>query len=165
MSLCWTVGIALWVTLGVAVGSWAQESPPPAGTEASPASPAEVKRRLRLLRAWEITRVLKLDGETAGKVLAAFARTDQRRQAILKQRSDARREMVRLTKKKDADAAAMQTVVDAFVKSTVDLMQLYNEEFQELKAVLSPLQQAKYLLAQRTFHSKIQQMLRRVQKK
>jgi hypothetical protein len=59
----------------------------------------------------------------------------------------------------------MQTVVDAFVKSTVDLMQLYNEEFQELKAVLSPLQQAKYLLAQRTFHSKIQQMLRRVQKK
>jgi hypothetical protein len=165
MSLRWAIAIAALVILGSPARLWAQESPPPASAEAAVASPAEVKRRLRLLRAWEITRVLKLNGETAGKVLATFARTDQKRQTLLKQHSDARRELIRLTRRKDVEATALQAAVDAFVKSQSELMQLHHEEFQELKTVLSPLQQAKYLLAQRSFQRKIQQMLRRVKKK
>jgi Spy/CpxP family protein refolding chaperone len=125
----------------------------------------EVQRRLRLLRAWEITRRLKLDGQTAGKILAVFGRTDDRRQALRRDLSTAWRELRKLLRQRSPDAAALQGHVDAFVKKRLELAQLKNDEFGELRSILSPVQQAKYLLAERDFQKKIRKMLGKVRKK
>ncbi len=161
-------GIA--VGLGIAIGSaavlvpsWAQNNPA-AKTVAGAPSTQEVRRRLRLLRAWEITRALKLDGEAAGKVLAVFARTDDRRSAIFSTLRQSRQEMTKMLRKKSGDATRMQSLVDSYMQARMSLAQLNNEEFQELRGVLSPDQQAKYLLAKRRFSKKVQQMLRQVRK-
>lgn len=158
----WALGAVLGIgVLGADAYVCRAETPEPERTETA----KEVQRRLRLLRAWHITRALKLDGETAGKLLAIFARTDRRRQELLSRLRQARKRMARLVRSRSPDAAAVQVEVDNFVKARLDLAQLRNDEFQELRGILSPVQQAKYLLAQRRFQRQIRKMLRRVRRK
>lgn len=158
------VGLALGLLSASLVGaSWAQD--PPAVAPSGQTATSEVQRRLRLLRAWEITRALKLDGEAAGKLLSVFAKYDQQRQTLFKELRDSRRELTKLLRKKQPDQTALQSHVDTYMKSRIDLAQLSQQEFQDLRPILSPQQQAKYLLAKRSFEKKIQQMLRQVRKK
>jgi Spy/CpxP family protein refolding chaperone len=171
MTRRWALGaLALAVLFSLASPS-AQESArqPPAGAPTAPTgrpgrrlSRAEVQQRLLLLRVREIARALQLDPDAARKLLDVFMRSGARRQAVFKRLGAARRELGKLTRKKDPDAAALQAQVDLITKSRLELAQLWNEEFQEVRALLTPLQQAKYILAQRRFESMIRKALRQV---
>jgi Spy/CpxP family protein refolding chaperone len=164
MSLRWAIAWAL--VLGSSVGgARAQEAAAPPSATDPATSRQEVQRRLRLLRAWEITRRLKLDGQTAGKILAVFARTDDRRQTLRRDLSTAWRELRKLLRQRSPDPAALQGHIDAFVQKRLELAKLKNDEFGELRSILSPVQQAKYLLAERDFQKKIRKMLGKVRKK
>jgi hypothetical protein len=169
MTVRWTVGLTVLLGVGICYAQETAQTPlqlqAAEGDPAAADSRAEVARRLRLLRAWEITRALRLDGEVAGKVLAVFARNDEKRQALVKQLQGSRRELQKLVRRKDPDPTLLQTQVDTLVRSQFELSQLRNSEFQELRAILSPLQQAKYLLAQQRFQKRIQEILKQVRKK
>jgi Spy/CpxP family protein refolding chaperone len=157
-------GAVLLLSVGLVWGEVSAQGAP-TSAEPAPASRLEVQRRLRLLRAWEITRALKLDGETAGKLLAVFSKSDEKRQALVKELRDSRREITKLQRKKQPDVAALQTQIDQHFKARLALAQLAHDEFTELRAILSPVQQAKFLQAERRFQKRIQQILRQIRKR
>ena len=152
-------GLSAWL-LSTAALSSAQA---PAG-KAGPTS-AEVQRRLRLLRAWEITRALQLDGEAAGKVLAVFAKTDERRAALFDALRTGRATMTRLLRARPVDGPALQAAIDAYAAARLQMAELNEQEFRGLRGLLTPEQQAKYLLAKRRFAKRVQQMLQQVKKR
>ena len=161
-----TRAVGLLVGCSLSIGSaGAQEAVPPAAVPAATPARADVQRRLRMLRAWEITRALKLAPEAAGKLLAIFADGDDRRQALFRDLRESTKALRKLVRNKAPDAGALTQHLDPYMKARASLSALRADEFQKLREVLTPVQQAKYLLAERRFQKKIRQILKNVRKK
>lgn len=125
----------------------------------------DVQRRLRMLRAWEITRALKLAPDAAGRLLSIFTDGDEKRQGLFKELRESTKTLRKLVRVKTPDEGAIGQNIEKYMKARSTLSQLRADEFQKLREVLTPLQQAKYLLAERRFQKKIRQILKNVRKK
>lgn len=126
------------------------------------AATSEAQRRIQILRAWEITRALKLSPDEAAKVLTVLATYDEKRREALSKMRGASKNLRKLTRTKTPDEPGVKAEVDTYLSARDSLNQAVREEFDELRKLLSPLQQGKYLLAQAKFRRTLKKVLDKV---
>jgi hypothetical protein len=139
------LALALWA-LVVAPGGPAQTLSALRAQERPDQAEKDARARVRTMRAWILVDELKLDEATSGRVFAIFARYDQREVALVAER---RAIVDRLRAEVDAprpDEARLARTLDQLLANRSRRCALGDERFNELRKLLSPIQQAKLLL-------------------
>jgi Spy/CpxP family protein refolding chaperone len=106
----------------------------------------EVLERMRALRAFKIVDELKLDETASARLFPILARYDDREMALSSERHDIVRELkVELAAAKP-DNGRVEKIVDRLLANRTRRHALHDEQFKELRKVLTPVQQGKLAL-------------------
>lgn len=148
------VAIALLVLTAAAVAR--AEGAPPAGGPAPAGKPGtaserrsadqlrkEVLEHMRALRAFKIVDELKLDETASARLFPILAKFDERELALSNERHEIVRELkVELAAAKP-DNARLEKLIDRLLANRTRRHALHDDQFKELRKVLTPIQQGK----------------------
>lgn len=119
----------------------------PAFSQASPdTKPAkgDKKEKLRLLMQERMVQNLGLNPEQSQKLSAISQKYQEKKKALREQMKEDRKQLEVAAASNDANQS--NKAVANFIKDRQEMDQLEDSQFKEVKTVLSPPQQAKYLL-------------------
>jgi len=102
--------------------------------------------RMRALRAWRVITALELDEPSSARVLPVFARYDEPELALIAEGRGITCELRTLTAAVRPDDTRITRALDQLVVTRRRRHVLQDERLTELRAVLSPVQQARFLL-------------------
>jgi len=120
---------------------------------------AEVKKKIRVLRAATLTDELKLDEKTLARLLPALAKWDDVTEDLLKKRVDITRRLADADSVKDPKA--VDKLVDEAVANQKAFWDLEDKRLAELRKILTPGQTARLLIVLPQFERRIMNQLRR----
>jgi hypothetical protein len=119
---------------------------------------AQVKKKIRVLRAATLTDELKLDEKTLAKLLPALAKWDDVTEDLLKKRIDIHQRLVASDGK---DPKLVDKIVDEAVANQKAFWELEEKRLAELRRILTPGQAGRLLIVLPAFERRIQNQLRR----
>lgn len=119
---------------------------------------AEVKKKIRVLRAATLTDELKLDEKTLARLLPVLAKWDDVTEDLLKKRVDIQQRLMTAAGK---DPKVVERLVDDAVANQKSFWELEEKRLAELRRILTPHQTARLLIVLPAFERKIQNQLRR----
>ncbi|HXU00767.1 MAG TPA: hypothetical protein VN903_07240 [Polyangia bacterium] len=135
--------------------AWAQAPHrPPAAAPAAPSGDRrssdqlrkEVLERMRALRAWRIVEELKLDEKASARLFPILAKYDEQELALASERRDIARELRTLLAVPHPDDAKLTGAINRMLANRAKRHAFKDERIQELRKVLTPVQQAKLVL-------------------
>jgi Spy/CpxP family protein refolding chaperone len=106
----------------------------------------EVLERMRALRAWKIVEELKLDGDASAHLFPILARYDDQELALAAERRDIAQEIRALLEAPHPDNAKLNAAINRMLANRVKRHAMKDERINELRKVLTPVQQAKLVL-------------------
>lgn len=106
----------------------------------------EVLERMRALRAFKIVDELKLDESASARLFPILARYDDREMALSGERHDIVRELKAELAAPRPDNGRVEKIVDRLLANRARRHALHDEQFKELRKVLTPVQQGKLAL-------------------
>jgi hypothetical protein len=118
-----------------------------------------LKKRIRAMRAYQLTEELALDEQTAGKLFPLLARYDDEIDRLLEKRIDVHRRLQRATTLRDA--RAIDRVIDDAVASQRGFRELEDRRLADLRKILTPGQTARILIVLPSLERRIEKQLRR----
>jgi Spy/CpxP family protein refolding chaperone len=149
------IAIAL-VALLTAVTAARAEGAPPAGPPAPAAKTGatserrsadqlrkEVLEHMRALRAFKIVDELKLDETASARLFPILAKFDERELMLSNERHEIVRELKAELAAAKPDNARVEKAVDRLLANRTRRHALHDEQFKELRKVLTPVQQGK----------------------
>jgi len=151
------IRLVLMVSLAVVVAApvaSAQPAPAPNATRRE-----EIKKKIRVLRAYTLTEELGLDEKTAARLFPVLAKWDDVTDKLLVQRVDLARQLRAADQLKDP--RAIERLIDDAVANQKAFWDLEDKRLAELRKILSPAQTARLLVVLPEFERKIQNQLRR----
>jgi Spy/CpxP family protein refolding chaperone len=119
----------------------------------------EVRKRIELIRMWKLTEELNLTEETGTKLFPILHKYDEKRMELHKERRNTMNELRKALKDEATTDEAIEAAMDKWEKSAFAEFDLMRQQREELKGVLSPRQQAKFVLFQRKFHREIRKII------
>ncbi len=132
----------------------AQETPEP-----SPDNRDEALQRIEMLRLFRLTEVLELNEDEAARVFPVIRRYDRSYQDLQEKREQFMHELQLQLASGAPDRAALSRLVDEVLTQEREAMRVRNEEFKELKKILTPEQYAKYLIFDARFREDLNRLL------
>ena len=112
-----------------------------------------------LIRMWKLTEELDLTEETGAKLFPILHKYDEKRMELHKERRNTMNELRKALKDEATSDEAIQEVMNKLDKNTLTASDLTRQQREELKGILSPRQQAKFVLFQREFHREIRKII------
>ena len=106
----------------------------------------EVLERMRALRAWRIVEELKLDESTSARLFPILARYDEQELALAAERRDIAMELRALLAVPQPDDAKLTAAINRMLANRAKKHALRDERINELRKVLTPVQQATLVL-------------------
>jgi Spy/CpxP family protein refolding chaperone len=106
----------------------------------------EVLERMRALRAWRIVEELKLDESTSARLFPILARYDEQELALATERRDIAMELRALLAVPRPDDAKLTAGINRMLANRAKKHALRDERINELRKVLTPVQQATLVL-------------------
>jgi Spy/CpxP family protein refolding chaperone len=106
----------------------------------------EVLERMRALRAWRIVEELKLDESTSARLFPILARYDEQELALAAERRDIAIELRSLLAAPRPDDAKLTAAINRMLANRAKKHALRDERINELRKVLTPVQQARLVL-------------------
>jgi Spy/CpxP family protein refolding chaperone len=106
----------------------------------------EVLERMRALRAWRIVEELKLDESTSARLFPILARYDEQELALAAERRDIAIELRALLAAARPDDAKLTGAINRMLANRAKKHALRDERINELRKVLTPVQQARLVL-------------------
>ena len=106
----------------------------------------EVLERMRALRAWRIVEELKLDESTSARLFPILARYDEQELALAAERRDIAIELRSLLAAPRPDEAKLTAAINRMLANRARKHALRDERINELRKVLTPVQQARLVL-------------------
>jgi Spy/CpxP family protein refolding chaperone len=106
----------------------------------------EVLERMRALRAWRIVEELKLDESTSARLFPILARYDEQELALATERRDIAMELRALLAVPRPDDAKLTAGINRMLANRARKHALRDERINELRKVLTPVQQATLVL-------------------
>jgi Spy/CpxP family protein refolding chaperone len=106
----------------------------------------EVLDRMRALRAWKIVEELKLDENASAHLFPILARYDDQELALAAERRDIAQEIRTLLEAPQPDNAKLTAAINRMLANRVKRHAMKDERINELRKVLTPVQQAKLVL-------------------
>lgn len=119
-----------------------------------------VHDRLRLMRMWKLTDYLNLDEETSAKLFPILNRYDDQRLALNEERVGLLKDIKTELDKETPDEKKLGQLLTKAEELRLKMEKLNQDEWNELKKVLSVQQQAKMLLFYRSFDRELYRMMR-----
>ncbi len=117
----------------------------------------KIRKRIETLRMWKLTEALDLDEETSARLFPLLSKFDKQRAQLQQSiRKDMRELRRALRSQQDADFAG---IVGRLETNHREMQRIKDEEFQELKTVLSPKQQAQLILFNMKFRNEMRKMI------
>ena len=116
--------------------------------------------RVRLLRMWKCTEYLKLDEETGAKFFPIMNRYDDQRLALNEERVGVLKDIKAELDKETPDDKKLGELIGKAEELRRKMEKLNQDEWNELKKVISIKQQAKLLLFYRDFDRDLYRMVR-----
>jgi hypothetical protein len=117
----------------------------------------QIKKRIRIMRANELTEELALDEPTAGKLFPLLARYDDELDKLLEKKV----QIARLLEGASGDAKAIDRVIDDAIANQRALWSSEERRLGEIRKILTAGQVAKLLIVLPALERKIQNQLRR----
>ena len=165
--MVFVIAVGLFI-LGLALPCFSQ--PPREGRPGGPAfdgdeSPPsfekreEIRKRIELIRMWKLTEELDLTEETGAKLFPVLHTYDEKRMELHKERRNIMEQLRKALKDEATSDKAIEAAVDKLDENTLAETDLIRQQRRELKGVLSPRQQAKFVLFQREFHREIRKII------
>ena len=106
----------------------------------------EVLERMRALRAWRIVEELKLDEGTSARLFPILARYDEQELALAAERRDIAIELRALLAAPRPDDTKLTAAINRMLANRAKKHTLRDERINELRKVLTPVQQARLVL-------------------
>lgn len=135
---------------------------PPLGDDQSPQAiekRKKIRERIELIRMWKLAEELQLTEETGAKLFPILQKYDEKWIGL----QGERRTIIQGLRKalhdegiSDQEVEATMVRMEENASAAVDLLR---EQRQELKGILSPRQQARFILFQRRFHREIRRVI------
>jgi len=120
----------------------------------------EAMDKLRTVRLLELVQALDLDEKTGIKLAATLKRNDKKRRALHFKAKKALDALEEETGKDKPSDKRLGDLVNELWNIRSDMKAVEEQEFKELRTFLTPLQQAKYILAMRRFMHRMRSMMR-----
>ena len=168
--LVFSIIVGLFI-LGLSLPCFSQ--PPGEGRPRGPDSPAfggdeppppfekreKIRKRIELIRMWKLTEELDLTEETGAKLFPILHKYDEKRVELQKERKDIMNQLKKTLEDEATTDEAIEAAMDNVEKNALAQSDLIRQQREELKGVLSPRQQAKFILFQREFHREIRKII------
>ncbi|MFQ6078636.1 MAG: hypothetical protein ACE5NJ_05805 [Thermodesulfobacteriota bacterium] len=119
----------------------------------------KVRERIALIRMWKLTEELDLTEETGAKLFPILRKYDEKWIGLQKER---RATMQQLRKTLEDEATSDKEIEAAMERVETNAMavsDLLRQQRQDLKGILSPRQQAKFILFQRQFQREMRRII------
>ena len=125
----------------------------------------EIRKRIELIRMWKLTEELDLTEETGAKLFPILHTFDEKRRELHKERHTIMNELRKALENVATSDEEIEAAMDKLDENALAVSDLLRQQRQELKGVLSPRQQAKFVLFQREFHREIRKIIAEAREK
>lgn len=119
---------------------------------------AQVKKKIRAMRAYTLTEELSLDEATAGRLFPVLARFDEETDRLLERRVDLQRRLRRVDPTRDP--RAIDRTIDEAVANQRSFAELEDRRIADLRKILTPVQTARLLVVLPVLERRIETQLR-----
>jgi Spy/CpxP family protein refolding chaperone len=170
-SMVFTVVVGLFI-LGLTLPCFSQ--PPregrPAGADSRPGfggdeppppveKREEIRKRIELIRMWKLTEELDLTEETGSKLFPILRKYDEKWIKLQRERQKTMKQLRKALSDEAASDEEIEEGIDKVERNALGTSDLIRQQREELKGVLSPRQQATFILFQRGFQREIREIM------
>jgi len=136
-------------------------SPPFEGDEHPPPlkKREEIRKRIELIRMWKLTEELDLTEETGAKLFPILHKYDEKRMELQKEHHTIMKGLKEALENVATSDEEIEAAMENMEKNALAEYDLVRQQREELKGVLSPRQQAKFILFQRQFHRELRKII------
>ncbi len=124
---------------------------PGGGSPASEAKREQVRKKVEAVRMWRMTEELKLDEKKSTQLASFLSSIEEKRRGLLKNTLESTRDLRALLKVDKPDEGRLKSSLDRIEKSQRELIDLREKEMNGIKNMLTPEQQARYIIFQQDF--------------
>ncbi|UCD71725.1 MAG: hypothetical protein JSW70_01660 [Syntrophobacterales bacterium] len=142
-------------------GFWGSDSPAFEGDEPhkSIEKREKIRKRIELIRMWKLTEELDLTEETGAKLFPILHKYDEKWMELHKKRRDIMSQLRKALEDEATSGETIEAAMDNLEQNASAVSDLIRQQRKELKGILSPRQQAKFILFQRQFHREIRKII------
>lgn len=137
------------------------ESPVPWNDESPQAieKRKKVRERIALIRMWKLTEELDLTDETGAKLFPILRKYDEKWMGLQKERRGLMQQLKKALEDEATSDKEIEGAMERVETNAMAVSDLLRQQCQELKRILSPRQQAKFILFQRQFQREIRRII------
>lgn len=146
---------AAWMVAGDAMAE------PPGGDGMGPPHKEGAMKKFRAMRLAELQEALNLDDKTMLKLNEVLKKNDDKRDALHKEAREGMRQLKDLMDAQKPDEAKVTAALDKLAASRDKLHNIQIEQMNEARKLLTPIQQAKFVLHMDKFRKHMREMLRK----
>jgi Spy/CpxP family protein refolding chaperone len=122
-------------------------------------SPEVLKERIITLRNWELMNELDLKGRRAEKVFSILKRFDDEREKLILKRRELMERLKEAMDSKKVSSERLEGLINEMLQTNIAFAELKKKELKALAEVLTPEEQAKYLMFSERFSHQIKRFL------
>ncbi|MBI5198410.1 MAG: hypothetical protein HZA09_00075 [Nitrospirae bacterium] len=123
----------------------------------------KVRKRIETLKMWKLTQALELDEKTSAQVFPLLSKYDKKRGEIEQSLRGSMRELREsLREKREGN---LKNILDKLEENHKALQRIKEEEWSELKKILTLEQQARFILFQQEFEREIRKIIAEAREK
>lgn len=111
----------------------------------------EIRKKIEAIRIWRLTEALKLDADTSVRLSSILSSLDLKRREIQREQMEAMRALRQTLRSSKPDEAKLKSLLDRLESNHRSMQELREREIKNLKEILSPEQQARFLIFQQEF--------------
>jgi Spy/CpxP family protein refolding chaperone len=119
----------------------------------------EIRKKIEAIRIWRLTEALKLDADTSARISSLLSSVDQKRREIQRDQMEAMRSLRGILRSLKPDEAKLKPLLDRVENNHRTMQELRDREIKSLKELLSPEQQARFLIFQQEFQREMRGMI------
>lgn len=132
---------------------------PRRGDEPSAERREEIRKKIEAIRIWRLMEELKLSAETGAKLSSIMSTLDQKRREAHREELMMMGELRRLVKAAKPDEAGIRTLLDKLEQNQQNARALRDQETRSTRDLLTPEQQARFLIFQQDFQREIRSLI------
>ncbi|MDI6808829.1 MAG: hypothetical protein QME66_07610 [Candidatus Eisenbacteria bacterium] len=143
-------------------GIFAVPAASPPGPPTVPERMERVHRKIETMRMWRLTEELNLTEEKGAKLFPVLNKYNDKRAALGIERRKLLTALRDLANDQSPSDAKLKETLDALEVNGSSMDQLKKDELKELKAILAPYEQAKFIIFNEQFEREMRQTIERV---
>ncbi len=119
----------------------------------------EIRKKIEAVRIWRLTEELKLDQAMSARLSSLLSSIEQNRRDIQREQMEAMRSLRQTLRSMKPDEAVLKQLLEKLERNHRSMQELRDREISSLKEILSPEQQARFLLFQQEFMREMRGMI------